>query len=285
MHAGYSPAEAQEPSEPELARHDRLQAAARPSATRCRPASRAALAHAATRRPIGAVAPTASNATSAPRPPVSAPTAAATSSPGVRASRPRPSRAPGRAVGVDVHGDEPPAALRRRSAWTRAGRSCRCRPRPRCRPRDRRALHGVHRDRERLDHAPRARTARPRAAVDDPLAAPRRTRRTRRRGGSRPHETPSTWRLSQRLISPARQKPHSPQETVESNVTRSPGREALDLRADRLDHARGLVAHHQRRDAAAARAVVAVHVAAADAAGAHAHQHVAADRAPASARP
>src|SRR2546425_9441481 len=35
-------------------------------------------------------------------------------------------------------------------------------------------------------------------------------------------ETPKTWRESQRLTSPRRQKLHAPQEIVESNVTLSP---------------------------------------------------------------
>ena len=50
--------------------------------------------------------------------------------------------------------------------------------------------------------------------------------------------------------------------------------EVLDAGADLLDDARRLVAHHERRNAAAARAVVAMDVAAADAARAHAHQDV-----------
>ena len=55
---------------------------------------------------------------------------------------------------------------------------------------------------------------------------------------------------------------------------RSPGRVPRHVRADFRDHARRFVPHHQGRNPPAGRAVETMHVAAANAARAHAHQHV-----------
>ena len=87
-------------------------------------------------------------------------------------------------------------------------------------------------------------------------------------------ETPTTWRSSQRLTSPRRQNSHlrAIYRRIEGDAVAR--RNGTYLRAHRRYDARGLVPHDDRRNPPAGRAVVAVNIAAADAARRHLDQYI-----------
>ena len=134
-------------------------------------------------------------------------------------------------------------------------------------------LDRVHRDRERFHHRRVLERAARRAAGRESAPAPRRTRRRRRDGGSRrtTRREPSARRTGSRRRGG---RTRSRRNTPSSRTSRDRRARTRTRRPDPLDHARRLVPHDERRNAPPGDAGVAVDVAAADPARAHADEHV-----------